>query len=123
MPNPFLSIIIPAYNEAVRILPTLHRVTEYLAKQQYSWEVIVADDGSTDTTGNLVSTFIREAAGVTLLSLPHRGKGGAVRAGMLQAQGEYRFLCDADLSMPIEQLERFLPPQVEGFEIDGQIVK
>ncbi|MEE2700954.1 MAG: dolichyl-phosphate beta-glucosyltransferase [Chloroflexota bacterium] len=117
MPNPFLSIIIPAYNEAVRILPTLHQVTEYLAKQQYSWEVIVADDGSTDKTGDLVSTFIREVAGVTLLSLPHRGKGGAVRAGMLQAQGEYRFLCDADLSMPIEQIERFLPPQLEGFEI------
>ena len=117
MPNPFLSIIIPAYNEAVRILPTLHQVTEYLAKQQYSWEVIVADDGSTDKTGDLVSTFIREVAGVTLLSLPHRGKGGAVRAGMLQAQGEYRFLCDADLSMPIEQIERFLPPQLDGFEI------
>ena len=117
MSNLFLSIIIPAYNEAVRILPTLHRVTEYLANQQYSWEVIVADDGSTDTTGDLVSTFIREVTGVTLLSLPHRGKGGAVRAGMLQAQGEYCFLCDADLSMPIEQLERFLPPQLEGFEI------
>ena len=114
---PFLSVVIPAYNEERRILSTLRQITSYLASQEYSWEVLVADDGSTDGTSALVRDFAGEQPHVNLLPLVHRGKGWAVRSGMLHIRGQYRFLCDADLSMPIEQLERFLPPRLTDFHI------
>ena len=114
---PYLSIIIPAYNEEQRILSTLQQVTAYLAAQDYSWTVLVADDGSNDDTAAVVRQFARDESKVSLLSLAHRGKGWAVRSGMLHARSEYRFICDADLSMPIEQLERFLPPRIIDYDI------
>ena len=117
MSTPFLSVVIPAYNEEQRILPTLQRVTGYLGAQAYTWTVVVADDGSTDRTAAVVEEFAKGQPNFSLLSLPHAGKGSAVRAGMLHATGAYRFLCDADLSMPIEQLERFLPPRLTEFDI------
>ena len=111
MPKPRLSIIIPAFNEEARIRSTLDQVITFLASRPYSWEVVVADDGSTDATARLVSELAEGRPEVKILRLPHRGKGWAVKHGMLAATGAYRFLCDADLSMPIEQVERFLPPQ------------
>lgn len=117
MSTPFLSIVIPAFNEEARILLTLHQVTAYLSRQGYVWEVVVANDGSNDATAALVEEIARTQTRVSLLNLPHRGKGGAVRAGMLHARGKYRFLCDADLSMPIEQIEQFLPPRLDHYEI------
>ena len=72
------------------------------------------DDGSTDSTAELVSDSASRIRGIRLIPKPHRGKGHAVRVGMQEASGEYRFQCDADLSMPIEQLSRFLPPEFEG---------
>ena len=117
MDAPFLSVVIPAYNEERRILPTLQQVAEYLGAQPYTWTVVVADDGSTDRTAALVEEFAKGQSNVFLLSVPHGGKGSAVRAGMLHATGAYRFLSDADLSMPIEQLERFLPPRLTEFDI------
>ena len=117
MDTPFLSVVIPAYNEERRILPTLRRVAEYLGIQPYTWTVVVVDDGSADNTAALVEEFSAEQPNVSLLPVPHGGKGSAVRAGMLHATGAYRFLCDADLSMPIEQLERFLPPRLTEFDI------
>jgi len=110
-------VVIPAYNEERRIVPTLHQVTQYLVKQPFSWDVVVANDGSTDGTENLVHEFSRGQPRVRSLPLPHRGKGGAVRSGMLSTSAQYRFLCDADLSMPIEQLERFLPPQINDCDV------
>ncbi|MBI4313160.1 MAG: glycosyltransferase family 2 protein, partial [Chloroflexi bacterium] len=115
--TPFLSIVIPAYNEEARILPTLQQVTGYLETQPYTWEVIVANDGSADATPRLAAEFAGAHPQVILLDLPHRGKGGAVRDGMLKASGQRRFLCDADLSMPIEQLERFLTPEMLEHDI------
>ena len=117
MSTPFLSVVIPAYNEGRRILPTLQRVTEYLKTQAYTWTVLVVDDGSTDGTARVVEEFVSTHPTTSLLSMPHAGKGWAVRTGMLYATGEHRFLCDADLSMPIEQLDRFLPPQLTDFDI------
>lgn len=121
MSQPFLSVVIPAYNEAGRISATLKQVVDFLSTRAYDWEVVVADDGSTDATANLVTEWVRRHSHtgrtVRLLSLPHGGKGWAVKHGMLAAQGRYRFLCDADLSMPIEQVERFLPPRLEGYHI------
>ena len=117
MTQPFLSVVIPAFNEEARILSTLEQVTAFLKTRSYAWEIVVADDGSIDATGQLVSTFAAGQPEILLLSLEHRGKGWAVKQGMLAASGQYRFLCDADLSMPIEQIERFLPPRVDGVDI------
>ena len=109
MTSCYLSVIIPAYNEELRLPETLAAITEYLSRQPYAWEIIVADDGSHDATAALVRDFALRDARLRLLTLPHRGKGSAVKHGMLAAAGQYRFLCDADLSMPIEFLERLLP--------------
>ena len=114
---PFLSVVIPAYNEERRILPTLRQLSGYLGTRPYTWEVLVVDDGSADKTAALVTEFSATHPNFSLLSVPHGGKGFAVQAGMLQASGAYRFLCDADLSMPIEQLERFLPPKLRDFDV------
>ena len=113
----FLSIVIPAYNEAPRIGCTLEQVLGFLSSRSYTWEVLVADDGSTDGTGRLVADLAALHPNLRLISLCHRGKGWAVKNAMLAAQGQYRFLCDADLSVPIEQLERFVPPQVDEVDI------
>jgi len=115
--DPFLSIVIPAYNEESCISDTLKKVIEYLNTQSYSWEVLVADDGSTDSTAQLARNMSKLEPRIRLISIIHKGKGWAVKQGMLAATGEYRFQCDADLSMPIEQISRFLPPQIEQFDI------
>ena len=115
--RPFLSVIIPAYNEEQRIEDTLRKVVDYLGCQSYSWEVAVVDDGSTDATGPMVKAFAAAYPDVHLISIPHGGKGCAVNHGMLWTTGDYRFLCDADLSMPLEQLSRFLPPESSDFDI------
>ncbi len=117
MSNPFLSIIIPAYNEEPRIVDTLRNVVDYLSRQSYSWEVVLVNDGSTDATEKLARVFTQTHPNVHLMNVSHGGKGWAVRHGMLWATGEYRFLCDADLSMPIEQISRFLPPAAVDFDI------
>lgn len=109
MPQPFLSVVIPTFNEESRIAETLDLVVEYLVGRDYQWEVVVADDGSTDKTAELVGRVIVEHSNVRVLRLPHRGKGWAVKNGMLAAEGEYRLICDADLSVPIEHVERLLP--------------
>ncbi|MFH1559796.1 MAG: dolichyl-phosphate beta-glucosyltransferase [Chloroflexota bacterium] len=117
MAQPFLSIVIPAYNEEERIAQTLDTVVRYVQGQGYSWEVVVADDGSQDRTASLVEAAARENSGIRLVRLSHGGKGWAVKGGMIEARGQYRFLADADLSMPIEHLERFLPPCLTDFDI------
>lgn len=115
--HPYLSVVIPAYNEHARIPKTLEQVIGYLKAQSYEWEIVVADDGSTDSTARAVEKEASRDARVQLLSLGHRGKGWAVKNGMAAATGTYRLLCDADLSVPIEQVERLLPPQVTDIDI------
>jgi glycosyltransferase involved in cell wall biosynthesis len=115
--GPFLSIVIPAYNEQERISRTLEAVVGYLASRPYTWEVVVVDDGSTDGTSALVHRAAEDQEAVRLIQVPHRGKGWAVKHGMLGSAGEYRFLCDADLSMPIDQVSRFLPPENGCFDV------
>ena len=117
MSKPFLSIIIPAYNEERRIVVTLRDVVDYLSRQSYTWEVVLVNDGSTDATERLARDFKQTHPNVHMMNVSHGGKGWAVRHGMLWAIGEYRFLCDADLSMPIEQISRFLPPAAVDFDI------
>ena len=106
--TPLLSIVIPAYNEERRITATLDTVMFYLEAQSYSWELIVVDDGSTDRTASLLAGWAEKNDRFKVTSLPHRGKGFAVKHGMLQAQGRYRLMCDADLAVSIEYLGEFL---------------
>lgn len=117
MTQTFLSVVIPAYNEEERIIPTLTQVCHYLASRDYSWEVLVVDDGSADDTGPVVQEFAQGHPRVRLTHNPHRGKGYAVKTGMLAAKGEYRFLCDADLSMPIDNLSRFLAEDIRPYDV------
>ena len=117
MPQPFLSVVIPTFNEETRISGTLSRVIEYLTAQDYQWEIVVADDGSIDHTTSLVGLEIAAHSNIRILHLPHRGKGWAVKNGMLAAEGEYRVISDADLSVPIEQVDRLLPPLGPDAEI------
>jgi len=103
-----LSVVIPAYDEAGRIGPTLDRLIAALDPLPLPWEILVADDGSTDATAAIVAATAAREPRVRLLRLPHRGKGATLRDGLLAAAGTRRFLCDADLSMPPAQIARFL---------------
>jgi dolichyl-phosphate beta-glucosyltransferase len=106
-----LSIIVPAYNEALRIPPTLERLHAFLSAQPLRYEIVVVDDGSSDATCDVVLKHAETMPGLRLVrQLPNRGKGAAVRRGMLEARGQIRVMCDADGSMPPEQLPRLLAP-------------
>lgn len=116
-PTPYLSVVIPAYNEEGRIVDTLERTLEYLSSCKYLSEIVVVDDGSTDATAAAVRRVAASNPIVRLVSLDHQGKGWAVRHGMQAARGMYRLLCDADLSVPIDQVERVLPPRAPDLDI------
>ena len=107
--QPLLTIVIPAYNEHMRLPTTLATVQAYVSHTQLDAEVIVADDGSSDDTAQIVQTAAQQWPQLRLLALDHRGKGFAVRAGALAARGRYVLLCDADLAVPIEEWDRMLP--------------
>lgn len=117
MKTPFLSIIIPAHNEESRLPRTLEQVFRFLEEQNYSVEVIVVENGSSDRTYEIAKEFTQKHPKLIALREENRGKGNAIRRGILEAQGEYRFICDADLSMPIEELPKFLPPTLADFDI------
>ncbi len=112
-----VSIIIPAYNEAIRLPETLNLVAEFLQTQDYITEVIVVENGSTDNTFEIAQKFSANHAGFRVIHEEKNGKGRAVQRGMLEAKGQYRFMCDADLSMPINELPRFLPPNHSDADI------
>lgn len=125
MPQPFLTIVIPAYNEEKRLPGSLEKIGDFLRKQSYSSEVLVVENGSTDGTSDVVRAF---AQGVTAddpftVELLHsdQGKGAAVKTGMLVGKGAHLFICDADLSMPIEEVNKFLPPNLPAGSFDVAI--
>lgn len=107
--KPFLSIIIPAHNEAKRLPKSLEKIDAFLSAQSYIAEILVVENGSTDATLAIADSYAKNTPNLRVFQEKARGKGLAVKRGMLEAFGEYRFLCDADLSMPIEQVNRFLP--------------
>jgi dolichyl-phosphate beta-glucosyltransferase len=103
-----ISIVIPAFNESLRLGSTLRRVVDYLKREEVSYEVLVVDDGSTDSTAELARGF--EAEGVRVLRQErNRGKGAVTKIGVLASRGDEVLLLDADLSTPIEELARLRP--------------
>jgi len=114
---PLLSIIIPAYNEQLRLPATLAAIKSYVIATNMTVEVLVADDGSSDGTGAIVAEAATQWPALRLLALDHRGKGFAVRAGALAAVGDYVLLCDADLAVPIIEWERMYAHFVMGYDV------
>jgi dolichyl-phosphate beta-glucosyltransferase len=95
----------------------LPKVAEFVAAQPFGVEVLVVDDGSIDCTAQIVAEFSARHPAIHLVRAEHGGKGHAVKTGMLRAKGEYAFLCDADLAMPITELPKFLPPQQNSYQV------
>jgi len=114
--NPFLSIIIPAHNEANRLPDTLEQVFNFLKEQAFTAEVIVVENGSNDQTLEIAQGFTAQHPNLHVIQSA-RGKGAAVQRGMLAAKGDYRFMCDADLSMPVAEIAKFMPPTINNFDI------
>jgi len=105
-----ISIIIAAFNEEKRIIPSLLKIKEYLNKQNIPYEIIVVDDGSTDNTHTVVRDLIKDIPYLKVIHYaPNKGKGHALRTGVLASKGEIILLSDADLSTPIEELSKLLP--------------
>jgi dolichyl-phosphate beta-glucosyltransferase len=118
--NIALSVVIPAYNEALRLPRTLDESIAYLQSQVYGSEIIVVDDGSTDGTGNVVRDRFSSPVPLYLLNHPdgaNHGKGAAVKRGMMEARGAYRLFMDADNSTKLEQVEHFWPCFNDGYHL------
>ncbi|HNT30646.1 MAG TPA: glycosyltransferase family 2 protein [bacterium] len=116
--DPWLSLIIPAFNEANRIGTTLERISAFLRQVAYDFEVVVVSDGSTDATGEMVTAFAAHRSDTRLINLPHnQGKGAAVRAGVLESKGKYVCFTDADLSAPIEDIAVLFTALQDGYDV------
>lgn len=114
---PFLSIILPAHNEEHRLPPSLEQLGHFLSAQPYSAEVIVVENGSQDRTYEVACAFAERLPALRVIRETSRGKGLAVKRGMLEARGEYRIFCDVDFSMPVEQINRFFPPALPKVDV------
>ncbi len=116
--RPFLSLIIPAYNEEGRIGSSLRTVRAYLESMGRPWEIIVVDDGSTDGTVGVVKDWAAGCEQARVISYERNlGKGYAVRQGMLAARGQYAAFSDADLSAPIEELAKLFDLANKGYDV------
>lgn len=118
MHKPFLSVIIPAYDEANRLPLTLIDVDRHLSLEEYSYEIIVVNDGSKDYTPDIVKRFIPLIKNLRLIdNRANRGKGAAIKQGMLEAKGNIRLFTDADNSTSLDQFNKMLPHFKEGHDI------
>ena len=118
MDSPQYSIVIPAYNESPRITATLDKILAYLAAQRWQAEVVVVNDGSRDTTAEIVGRYAAAHPSVRLVENPgNRGKGYSVRNGMLHARGEFRLYSDADVSSPIQEARKLFDAIASGADV------
>lgn len=116
--NPWLSVVIPAYNEEKRLTKTLEAIYVYLAKQQYEWEIIVVLDGPKDNTLGCVQKFSVDRENIRWIDRKeNKGKGYTVREGMLAARGDIRLFTDADNSTDINHFDRMRPLFGAGYEV------
>jgi glycosyltransferase involved in cell wall biosynthesis len=115
--SPFLSIILPVHNEEKRLPKTLEQVNNFISSQSYPSEVLIVENGSSDRSLEIASAFCDSHPAFSVYHEEARGKGLAVRSGMLKARGEYRIFCDVDFSMPVEEISRFLPPHQQNIDI------
>lgn len=116
--RPFLSVIIPCYNEEELVEKTIRRVAEYLRSKGYGYEIIAVDDGSRDSTVAIIKGLMKSMPHLKLLeNVKNRGKGHSVRRGFLEAEGSFVCFSDADLSTPIEEVEKLLGWLNKGFDI------
>ncbi len=118
MSQPYLSIIVPAYNEAERIPKSLLDMDKRLEHASYSYEIVVVNDGSTDNTAAIVRNLTKAIKNLKLIDLTENsGKGGTVRQGMLLSAGKIRIFTDADNSTSIDQFEKMMPFFKEGYDV------
>src|SRR3989344_3699384 len=114
----YLSVIIPALNEEKRLRATLESIDSYLRRQPYDYEIIVVSGGSTDNTAALVRNLAEHIKGLRVIeNKENRGKGYAVRQGMLEAKGDLRLFTDADNATTIDHLDAFIPYIRQGFDV------
>lgn len=114
---PFLSIVIPAYNEAERLPASLAQLRQFLDGEAYDAEVVVVDDGSGDDTAAVATRAAVADPRIRVIVAPHRGKGATVARGMLAATGTIRLMCDADFSMPAQEIPRLLAAVKAGADV------
>jgi len=114
---PRLSIIVPAYNEARRLPSTLDRLVSFAESRPFVTEVLIIDNASTDATKTIVTEFVSRTSVIRYLHEAVQGKGAAVRTGIMAASGEYLLFSDADLAVPIEEADNFLPPRLPECDI------
>lgn len=115
---PFLSVVIPCFNEETNLKRgVLNEVESYLKKQNYSSEVIISDDGSTDGSVKFIEGYLKIHSRFKLLKNPHRGKPFAVRAGIERARGKIVLFTDMDQSTPLREIEKLLPYFKKGFDV------
>lgn len=118
MSNIYLSIVIPAFNEEKLIKETLLEASDFLSRQNYSYEIIVVDDGSVDKTSAILDGLKAAVKNLTIIrNKKNFGKGYSVRRGMLAAKGRFRLFMDADNSTGIDQVKNFFPFLEEGYQI------
>ncbi|OGR82633.1 MAG: hypothetical protein A2901_07605 [Elusimicrobia bacterium RIFCSPLOWO2_01_FULL_54_10] len=110
MEQPYLSVVIPAYNESAHIVSTLEKISKYLAERKTPYEILVVDDGSSDDTATVVKALADSNSAIRLIRNDgNQGKGSAVKRGVINSWGEMVYFTDADLSTPIEEIEKFFP--------------
>lgn len=116
--KPYLSVIIPAYNEVRRLPLTLIDIDKRLSKVKYSYEILVVNDGSTDGTAEMVKRFLSIVKNLHFIdNKENKGKGGVVRQGMLEASGDYRLFTDADNSTTVDQFDKMVPYLKVGYKV------